>query len=942
VTTIFASDPENATGNPLLGSDGKPGAGSPDLQNPQFAFTAGSPDLQDAQFMLPDLGAFFGRVNYVGAFSQDTRDTWADGWTVFLNGNLVPWRPSSEGTLNGRVPVADGTCPVGTTRVTGVGQTALPAIFSGAMDRCQLAREYTADGQTLTLTNDNIYLLAAGFPGTRIGNGQLNDLDPTNDASVTVVMEPGTLVLGDRQAALLITRNSRIQAVGSAANPIVMSSTTQFNNWVATGNPDSGLGEWAGLALMGYARENRCPQNTTFAACDIRAEGDVGFYAGNDDADSSGLMDYVVISHAGNDIDGNGNELNVLTLFGVGSGTQLSHIQVHRGLDDGIEFFGGTASVKFLVSTENDDDSIDWGQGWRGNIQFAVVKQSPQSADKLIEADNDEAAPTAIPVSQPTLANLSLLGFLNPGQVGGAGVQLRRGTGARIFNSIITGTRNYCFRVESAASGAMLGTGITIDNSIVSCPASTSFSGSAGVTTQQVQDLFNGSPRNRVVNPNLQGNMQPNPVNGGSNSLQPTNYIGAFAQDFPDNWTTGWTIGVNGSPSNVTVWKPAPAGVGTLNGRVPVADGTCPAGTTLIAGQTGLPAAFAGAMDRCQLDRRYSTTGQVLTLTNDNIYVVAAGFPGTYIGDGERMLSAADTAANVTLSIQPGTLILAGPQAALIITRGSRIQALGEQTAPVVMSSVKQFNDWVAGSDGDSGRGEWAGLALLGFARENRCPASGSCNIRAEGDIGFYGGTNDADSSGVMRFVAVSHAGNDIDGNGNELNGISLFATGSSTTMSFLQSHKGLDDGIEFFGGTSFVDHFVVTGAADDSLDWGQGWRGGAQFGLIKQMSDMGERGIEADNDSSNPLAEPFSMPLLANLTLMGSPMTSPSQTTQGVLLRVGTGVLLTNSIVTNFAQCLDIDDPPTFMRFTQQQLSIQNTLLGCATNFVIDDQARR
>ncbi|HSN72377.1 MAG TPA: hypothetical protein VLT59_12765, partial [Steroidobacteraceae bacterium] len=474
VSDVFNAGSNNRLIDPVLNSNGTPSASSPDLQNPSFAFSTSSPDLQDPAFALPANDPFFTPVDYIGAFPQDTDDNWTEGWTVFLNGNLAPWKPATEGTLNGAVPNANGACPAGTIDV---GNTTLPGGFSGTMDICQLERRYTTD---VTLTNDNVYILQSGFPGTYIGNGEANDLDPSNDLNVTLTIEPGTLVLGSEQEALIVTRGSQIQAVGTAANPIVFSSRKQFDDWRQTGDPDSGFGEWAGLALMGYGQENRCPQ-VAFTECDIRAEGDIGYYGGNDDADSSGRIEYALVLHAGNDIDGNGNELNLFTLFGVGSGTQLSHIQVHRGLDDGIEFFGGTASIKYAVITDADDDSLDWGQGWRGNAQFVAIRQSPQSADKLIEADNDADNNTAIPISAPTIANLTAVGFLNPAQSGSAGVQLRRGTFAKIYNSIVTVSRNYCLRVETAAGGAALTSGDSvIANSILFCPDSTEFAGSSG------------------------------------------------------------------------------------------------------------------------------------------------------------------------------------------------------------------------------------------------------------------------------------------------------------------------------------------------------------------------------------------------------------------------------------------------------------------------------
>jgi len=150
-----------------------------------------------------------------------------------------------------------------------------------------------------------------------------------------------------------------------------------------------------------------------------------------------------------------------------------------------------------------------------------------------------------------------------------------------------------------------------------------------------------------------------------------------------------------------------------------------------------------------------------------------------------------------------------------------------------------------------------------------------------------------------------------------------------------VQAHQGLDDGMEHFGGATFMDHVVITSAADDSLDWGQGWRGGAQFVVVKQADDDGERGIEADNDEDNPQAEPVSEPVLANMTLFGEPVTDPAKTTQGVLLRRGTGATITNSIITNFEQCFDMDGSATFTRYEEGRISLNNIVMTCETNFV-------
>lgn len=445
VSEWFAAGANNMSDvDPMLASNGKP--------------TANSPDMQDAAFAI-DLGGKFIATDYIGAFAQDTDDHWTEGWTVSLNGNTSVWEP--VGT-----PAADGTCPAGTTDI---GDQTLPAdVGGGQMDICELQQRYTTD---VTLTADNVYELAAGFPGTIIGDGDAADGNASNDTAVNLTIEAGTLIIGEPQEALVITRGSTIDAQGTAADPIVMTSRAQFDNWVNNGDATSGRGEWAGLALMGYAQSNECG-----TPCDVAAEGNIGAYGGTDDTDSSGTLRYVVIAHAGNDIDGNGNELNGLTLFATGSGTTIEFVQVHKNLDDGVEHFGSTDFMSHIVLTDNADDSFDWGQGYRGGAQFVVVKQASDSADRGIEADNDGDNPEATPISQPTLANMTFIG--DPaGDADAQGILLRRGTGALITNTVVTGFGKNCIDLDDDATFARAGAGapttlsgdLIMNNSIVSC-----------------------------------------------------------------------------------------------------------------------------------------------------------------------------------------------------------------------------------------------------------------------------------------------------------------------------------------------------------------------------------------------------------------------------------------------------------------------------------------
>jgi hypothetical protein len=297
-----------------------------------------------------------------------------------------------------------------------------------------------------------------------------------------------------------------------------------------------------------------------------------------------------------------------------------------------------------------------------------------------------------------------------------------------------------------------------------------------------------------------------------------------------------------------------------------------------------------------------------------------------------RVLIGNDNKDNTTLSIQSGTFI-AGATGAdfLVITRGSKIHAEGNQKQPIVFTTYAKV----------PARGSWGGLVINGNAPINCKKASSTfCEAEGEGSTGLYGGEKPEDNSGVLKYVRVEFAGYEISPE-NELNGISFQGVGSGTTVDYVQVHMNADDGVEFFGGTVNVKHLVLTGNKDDSLDWTSGWTGNAQFVLIKQASDEGNNGIEADNLKSPMTAEPRSNPTLSNLTLIGSETATKGGA--GVLLRRGTGVKIYNSIIKGFKKGgIDIDDAETFRNghaYTNDMpgIHITNTIFDNKNNFIND-----
>ncbi len=269
-----------------------------------------------------------------------------------------------------------------------------------------------------------------------------------------------------------------------------------------------------------------------------------------------------------------------------------------------------------------------------------------------------------------------------------------------------------------------------------------------------------------------------------------------------------------------------------------------------------------------------------------------------------------------TLTIQAGTEVFAaddGTTPFLAIARGSKIMASGTATQPIVMTTIKTVT-------GTPAPGDWGGLIINGKAQIN----SGA-EAQGEGNTGKFGGTNDADNSGVIKYVRVEYAGKLLSTD-NELNGFSFNGVGSGTTVEYIQAYKGADDGIEFFGGTVSVKYAVSTGNEDDSFDWTLGWRGNGQFWVVDQKSNGGDRGIEADNNGDNNELQPYSNPTLSNLTLIG--LNDGDGDNTGMRLREGTKGKIYNAIVTGFPKNgIRVSDSITKLNRDNGDLLVKNSI---------------
>ena len=250
------------------------------------------------------------------------------------------------------------------------------------------------------------------------------------------------------------------------------------------------------------------------------------------------------------------------------------------------------------------------------------------------------------------------------------------------------------------------------------------------------------------------------------------------------------------------------------------------------------------------------------------------------------------------LTIEPGATIEGERGSALIVTKDGRLFARGTREQPVVFTSHQPV--------GQRTRGDWGGLVLLGKAPVNQ-PAAAIEGV-TEADLrGQFGGTDHSHSCGVLQFTRIEFAGFEVYKD-NELNGLTLGGCGSDTIVENVQVHRALDDGIEMFGGTVDLKNILITGAADDSIDWDWGWTGNVQFAVIQQYGDVGDNGFEGDSNGSDHNALPRSEPTFYNVTMYGAGRSAKQH--RAMLLREGSGGHFHNMIIDSFAiEALDTRD---------------------------------
>jgi hypothetical protein len=266
--------------------------------------------------------------------------------------------------------------------------------------------------ENFTLSSSTIYNLSSSF---------------IVQSGVTLTIPAGTRIQaanGGTSVYIAVLKGGKIDVQGTSSNPVFMTS--------ASGNP----GDWGGLTICGDA--------TTTAGVDAEAEVGGFIYGGTNDTDNSGSINYLIIKGTGAQINAD-SQYNGVSLYAVGSGTSISNVAVINGSDDGFEFFGGTVSASNLYLENNEDDSIDWTEGWSGTVNNAYISNTISGFSTVFEGDKQN--------NNPKFNNITAVST-----VGGTALQFKLQSGGTITGLSLAG---YDVSIDMKDGGAL--TNVLID-----------------------------------------------------------------------------------------------------------------------------------------------------------------------------------------------------------------------------------------------------------------------------------------------------------------------------------------------------------------------------------------------------------------------------------------------------------------------------------------------
>lgn len=326
----------------------------------------------------------------------------------------------------------------------------------------------------------------------------------------------------------------------------------------------------------------------------------------------------------------------------------------------------------------------------------------------------------------------------------------------------------------------------------------------------------------------------------------------------------------------------------------------------------------------CEYDLSNITVNDGETLTTE----VVSGQTVTIVANASVILHSAITVKDGgKLVIEEGVTITAkdGTPASMFIAveMGGTIEAIGTASAPIVFTAA------------DQNPGAWGGISIAGRA---------TCNTGKdqEAEISglLYGGDQDDDNSGTLKYVRVEYSGAQINDD-KQFNGFSFYGVGTGTTLEYLQSYKGQDDGFEFFGGTANISYVVSTGSGDDSFDFAEGWIGTANELYLEHIAGMvQDKGIEGDNLKADNGASPVSNPTIMNVTIQSDTtvINADGEKVDAIRIREGAKGSFSNILIKDLGDDgIDARSLATLQNIVDGSLSFSNITVEYAADKNID-----
>jgi len=748
----------------------------------------------------------------------------------------------------------------------------------------------TTEGITTntTWTKNNVYLL----------NGWIYV-----KSGATLTIEAGTVIRGDKtnKGALIIEKGAKLIANGTVTEPIVFTSNQPAGSRT--------YGDWGGVIICGKAPIN-VPIIENPASPVI--EGGVGStYGGSIAADNSGSLQYVRIEFPGIAFATN-NEINGLTMGGVGSGTTIDYVQVSYSGDDSFEWFGGTVNAKHLIALRGTDDDFDTDFGYSGMVQYGVSLRDPNVADvagksNCFESDNDKNGTNNTPFTTAIFSNISSFGpkattTTSSSSLYQAAINVKANTKLQVYNSVLAGWVNG-IKVESENTKTnMVNNDIKVRNTVISgIAAGSEFTMASSVTSWTATDMdtwFNNASFKNTINADNATLLVADPfnmtapkfnlaagsaMNTGSvwyvenntatidnNFFDKVNFRGAFGTS---DWTQGWA---NFDPQNASYG----ATTVTVN---PTTEGI--------------------------------TTNT--TWTKNNVYLLNGWI---YVKSG------------ATLTIEAGTVIRGDKtnKGALIIEKGAKLIANGTVTEPIVFTSNQPA--------GSRTYGDWGGVIICGKAPINVPIIENPASPVIEGGVGStYGGSIAADNSGSLQYVRIEFPGIAFATN-NEINGLTMGGVGSGTTIDYVQVSYSGDDSFEWFGGTVNAKHLIALRGTDDDFDTDFGYSGMVQYGVSLRdpnVADVAGKSncFESDNDKNGTNNTPFTTAIFSNISSFGPKATTTTSSSSlyqaAINVKANTKLQVYNSVLAGWVNGIKVESENTKTNMVNNDIKVRNTVIS-------------